>query len=146
MEKDNIETEKDSVDETVNYKDGFSFDFTDAGHNISVHCSSISGKESVFVDDNLVCEKRSFRRKSSMEFMLSDDKYEVEFNVVDMLKGETHCTLIKNDVHVKTIKKALLMKNQLTGKSAGLIISLLFIFGGISGYVLMRYLLMVFGG
>ncbi len=146
MKKDEAQSEVNKLDESASYRGGFNFEFEDGCHNINARCSSVTGKESVFLDNQLMAEKRSFKRKSSMEFIYGDSRYEVEFNVVDMLKGETHCTLIKNDVHVKTIKKALLMKNQLTGKSAGLIISLLFIFGCISGYMLMRYLLMVFGG
>ena len=80
-----------------------------------------------------------------MTFSIDGDNYEVEFNVVDMLKGETHCTLIKNNLHVKTIKKALLKKNQISGKQGWMKVSVIFVFGLISGYLLMQYLLMAFG-
>jgi hypothetical protein len=146
MPEDKAQITIDTVDETVNYRDGFNFDFEDAGHVINVHCSSVSGKESIYLDGELVASKRSYRRKSSSKFAVNENKYEVEFNVVDMLKGETHCTLIKNDVHVKTIKKALLMKYQLTAKSTWIVVFLIFVFGGLSGFILMDYLLSVFGG
>ncbi len=146
MSDDKTQLELDAVDETVSYRGGFTFDFDEAGHTINVHCSSVSGKESVYVDGELVTSKRTFRRKSSLTFAIGTDNYEIEFNVVDMRKGETHCTLIKNDVHVKTIKKALLKSNQITGKSGWLKVTLIFIVGAISGYLLMRYLLTVFGG
>lgn len=146
MQDNKANTQHGSVDETVSYRDGFHFDFEASNHKISVRCSSISGKETVFVDGELVAEKRSFRRKSSMAFSIDGDNYEVEFNVVDMLKGETHCTLIKNDLHVKTIKKALLKKNQISGKQGWMKVSVIFVFGLISGYLLMQYLLMTFGG
>ncbi|WP_019030119.1 hypothetical protein [Colwellia piezophila] len=138
--------DNDIIDETVSYREGFSYKFEDAGNVINVRCSSISGKETVYVNEVLVAEKRSFRRKSSMVFNIGGDRYEIEFNVVDMLKGETHCTLIKNDLHVKTIKKALLKKNQISGKNGWLKVSLIFVFGLISGYLLMDYLLIFFGG
>jgi len=146
MENDKAQVEVDKVDETVSYRGGFSFHFEDAGHNIDIRCSAVTGKESVYYDDKLVEEKRSFRRKSSIEFLQGDDRYEVELNVVDMFKGETHCTLIKNDLHIKTIRKALIKTNQISGKSGWLKVSLIFAFGLISGYLLMDLLLMVFGG
>ena len=146
MSDDKTQFELGAVDETVSYRNGFSYEFEDAGNVINVRCSSISGKETVYVNEVLVAEKRSFRRKSTLVFNIDEDSYEIEFNVVDMLKGETHCTLIKNDLHVKTIKKALLKKNQIPGKNSWFIVSLIFLFGLISGYLLMRYLLMVFGG
>jgi hypothetical protein len=146
MSDDKAHVEIDTVEETVNYKDGFSFDFEDASNKISVHCSSVSGKESIFFNGDLIASKRSFRRKSSMNFNIGKDAYEVEFHVIDMLKGETHCTLIKNDVHVKTIKKALLLKNQLTCKNAWLKIFAYFVLGAIFGFVSVRYLLAMYGG
>lgn len=146
MVNDKLESDIDNVDETVSYREGFSFDFEDAGHEINVRCSSISGKESIFVDDKLVAEKRSFRRKSSLLFMLGNDKYEVEFNVVNILKGETHCTLIKNDVHIKTIKKALMKKNQLSGKNLWIKLPIYFLIGATCGYLSVKYLPLMFGG
>ncbi len=145
MPDNKVNTQQDSVDETVSYRNGFNFEFEDANHLINVHCSSVSGKESIYLDGELVASKRSFRRKSSMTFSIDGDNYEVEFNVVDMLKGETHCTLIKNNLHVKTIKKALLKKNQISGKQGWMKVSVIFVFGLISGYLLMQYLLMAFG-
>jgi len=145
MSDDKAQVTLDTVDETVSYRDGFSYDFEDAGHVIHVHCSSISGKESIYLDGDLIASKRSFKRKSSMTFNIGEDNYEIEFNVVDMLKGETHCTLIKNDVHVKTIKKALLIKNQLSGKNAWLKILAYFVIGAICGFVSVRYIPVMFG-
>lgn len=144
--KSNDANETGTLDESVSYRRGFSFDFEDDGHNISVRCSSMTGKERVFLDGKLMAEKRSFRRKSSMGFMQGDNRYEVEFNVVNLLNGETHCTLIKNDVHVKTIKKALLKKNQLTGKNVWFKLPLYFAIGVAAGIYLPRYFLLVFGG
>jgi hypothetical protein len=43
-----------TVDENVNYRDGFNFDFEDAGHVINVHCSSVIGKESIYLDDEFI--------------------------------------------------------------------------------------------
>jgi hypothetical protein len=141
-------TNENEVDESVSYRGGFNYEFIIEEHKINVRCSSFSGKESVYVDGELVVTGRSFRRKSSHNFTINNDHYEVELNVVDMLKGETHCTLIKNDVHVRTIKQALLAKNQLsTNNPLGkLYIFVAFILGGASGYYLVKFLLSMFGG
>ena len=136
----------DPLDETVNYSDGFSFDFEDAEHVINVRCSSFSGKESIYLDDQLIASKRSFKRKSSMSFTIGENNYESEFNVVNMFKAEVHCTLIKNDVHVKTIKKALLMKYQLSGKNAWLTIIACFVIGSICGSLSVLISSTIFGG
>jgi hypothetical protein len=143
-----INENMNEVDESVSYRGGFNYEFIVGAHQISVCCSSFSGKESIYVDGELVVTGISFHRKSFHDFSINDDHYEVELNVVDMLKGETHCTLIKNDVHVKTIKKALLAKNQLSKHSpiAKLYIIIAFIFGAASGYYLVKFLLSVFGG
>ena len=136
-----------TVDETVNYRDGFNFDFQEAGHVINVHCSLVTGKESIYLDDKFIAWKRSFKRRPSMSFNIGEDNYEIEFNVVNMFKGETHCTLIKNDVHVKTLKKALLMKYQLLGgKNASLTIFGCFVIGAICGFVSVGYIPVMFGG
>ena len=74
-----------------------------------------------------------------MSFNIGEYNYEIEFNVVDILKRGEHCTLIKNGVHVKTLKKALLMKYQLLGGNnawlmvfACLIVGAIFSFGSVS--------------
>jgi hypothetical protein len=138
----------DKLNETVNYKDGFDFDFEDDGHQINVRCSAKSGKEFIYVNGKLETEKRSFRRKSSHFFTLGKDHYEVEFHVVKMLTGETHCTLIKNDVHVKTLRKALLPQHQVLGKFLGveLPLSVYVLIGILFGYLIATYLLDFMGG
>lgn len=127
----------------VNYRDGYHFDFEVDGHNIHVHGSSKSGKETVLVNGEVVAEKRSFRRKSTLSFSIEDDTYEIEFNMVNMLTGELHCTLIKNNMHIKTYKKALKKSNHISLKSSNL---WLFFAGGFFGYILMAELLKIING
>ena len=131
----------DNVDQTVDYKNGFTFDFMDNENEISVRCSAKSGKEQVFFNGTLVAEKRSYRRKSIIKFTLGSHRYEVEFNVIDMFKGETHCTLIKDDVHIKTIKKALITTYQVKWAH----IPFYFAFGAVVGGISI-YLIDVIGG
>lgn len=84
------------------WKKGYNFYFNLNNHEIHVYGSSLSGKEIIYVDGEIVCEKRSLLTTSNLEFILDGDKIEVELNVVSLLKSEMHCVLIKNDVHVET--------------------------------------------
>jgi hypothetical protein len=135
--------EENELTSEVNYRDGYHFDFEVDGHNVHAHGSSKSGKETVLVNGEIVAEKRSFRRKSTLNFSIEENTYEIEFNMVNMLTGELHCTLIKNNMHIKTFKKALKKSNQLSLKSSSM---WLFFAGGFFGYILMAELLRFING
>ncbi|MBU2883689.1 hypothetical protein KO525_01225 [Psychrosphaera sp. B3R10] len=87
------------------FSDGFSFNFEFGGHKILAWGSAKSGKEKVFVDGQVVGEKRSFTRRSVIPFTIGKDELEIEFHTVSLLTAELHCTLIKNGVHVETQKQ-----------------------------------------
>lgn len=96
-----ITTEKTSK---MSLKGGYEFYFYDAGYEILAHGSSWSGKETIFVNGNEVSNFRNLGRHSLHPFEIGADQYEVEFNMVSMMRGELHCTLVKNDVHFQTRK------------------------------------------
>jgi len=134
-----------NVDDGVNYKTGFNFIFSEEGNTIRAFGSAKSGKEQVFVNDNLMTEKRSFGRRSCLSFESNEHQYEVEFHMVNLFTGELHCTLIKDGVHVKTLKQSLAKKYQLNGKT-----KLLFLVsqGFVAGFVLvmaLNYFFNIFG-
>lgn len=83
-------------------KQGYNFYFNLEGQEIRAYGSYLSGREEVYVNDNLVSKKRSLNFKSHHEFKLDEDTFEVEFNVVNLLNGEIECVLIKNGVHAET--------------------------------------------
>jgi len=143
--KKNIETKDENFDGTVSFSKGYDYSFEEAGHTIRLHCSAINGKEHLYIDNELVSKKWSFRRKSIHEFTIGEDHYEVELHVVDMLIGETHCTLIKNDVHVKTLKKALKQSRQLSKDKLWWYIPSCFLIGGISGFLFVKVIFLLFG-
>ena len=62
-----------------------------------------------------------------------------------MLTGETHCTLIKNDVHVKTLKKALKKSRQLNKSNFWWYIPGFFVAGAVSGFLAVKVIFMLFG-
>ena len=105
------------VDDSVNYRTGYNFEFVQGDNVIRAFGSAKSGKEEVFFNDELMAKKRSFGRKSCLSFDSNGYHYEVEFHVTNLFTGELHCTLIKDGVHVKTLKQSLAKKYQLNGKT-----------------------------
>ncbi|OCW97379.1 hypothetical protein [Alishewanella sp. HH-ZS] len=74
------------------------FDYGD--HTIKVMCSMSSGKEQVYVDEQLVSEKRSFRYHSTHQFELDGKKAEIRVKVASIFKGPYY---IEFSVDGKTI-------------------------------------------
>lgn len=95
----------EKVDGLALFKDGFNFNFKVGDHLIHAWGSAKSGKELVHVDGQVVSDKRSFSRRSVHTFNLDNDSYEIEFQTVSLLTGELHCSLIKDGVHVETLKQ-----------------------------------------
>ncbi|MCP4323996.1 MAG: hypothetical protein GY787_19480 [Alteromonadales bacterium] len=50
MSDDNAKVNLESVEEIVTYRHGFIFEFVENGRDIKVHCLSVSGKESIYID------------------------------------------------------------------------------------------------
>ncbi|MCJ8319620.1 MAG: hypothetical protein MJK12_08295 [Colwellia sp.] len=133
------------IDDSVNYKTGYNFEFSQGENIIRAFGSAKSGKEQVFFNDALMAEKRSFGLKSCLSFQSTDYRYEVEFHIANIFTGELHCTLIRDGVHVQTLKQSLAKKYQLNGKT-----KLLFLIsqGFFAGFILVMaidYFFNVFG-
>lgn len=101
---------------------GFWFYFEHKGHRIAVHNSAWTGRERVYVDDELVATTLSFRTRSRLPFMLDDEPLAVELRVVDLwtrprvecllFDGETllaHERLAYSTSHKTSVQYALLM-------------------------------------
>jgi hypothetical protein len=144
MEK-NTDTKEKELEATISFRKGFDYSFTEGEHTIHLNCSAVNGKERLYIDDKLVSKKWSFRRKSIHTFTIDADHYEVELNVVNMLTGGTHCTLIKNDVHVTTLKKALKKSRQLTKDKILWYLPSCFVVGAVSGFLAVEVFFMLFG-
>jgi hypothetical protein len=141
----NIAKKEKEFQGTVSFRKGFNYSFTEGEHTVYLNCSAVNGKERLYVDDALVSKKWSFRRKSIHQFSMGDDLYEVELHVVNMLTGETHCTLIKNGVHVKTLKKALKKSRQLSKDILWWFIPSCFVAGALCGFLAVNVFFMLFG-
>jgi hypothetical protein len=141
----NTETHEKDFEGTISFRKGFNYSFTEGEHTIDLSCSAVNGKEQLYVDDVLASKKWSFKRKSIHQFPIGDDTYEVELNVVDLFTGETHCTLIKNGVHVKTLKKALKKSRQLSKDNFWWYIPCCFLVGAASGFLALKFIFILFG-
>ena len=82
-------------------RNGYYFYFEFNGLSFRAGGSSFSGKETVYVNDELVSNKRSQSTLSEHEFSLNGDNYKLEFEVLDKIKGELACRLYCNDKLVK---------------------------------------------
>jgi len=143
--KTNKEMNNSNTDGTVRFSKGYNYSFEENGHVIHLHCSAVNGREKLYIDNELASKKWSFRRKSLHTFSMGKDAYEVELHVVDILRGETHCTLIKNGVHVQTLKQALTKSGQLDKGKLWWSIPLIFLLGAIGGFSMVEIAFMWFG-
>jgi len=80
----------------VTIKDGFWFFFEDDGIEIAVNASTFSGKETVYVNDNPVSEKRSYAVLSLHNFQYKGKHYRVKFDVINILTQKVECSLAIN--------------------------------------------------
>lgn len=72
------------------------FKFTLDGAEISAYGSKWSGKETVYLNNEIISSKRSFRRSSKHFFEHNGDEHCIHFNVTDILAGGMLCELYRN--------------------------------------------------
>jgi len=79
----------------ASYSNGYWYYFEDEENDITVNASAWSGKERVFINDELVSSKRRLTRQSSHAFHYHGVPYEVQFRLTSFLAGEHECRIIK---------------------------------------------------
>jgi hypothetical protein len=82
-------------------RNGYHFNFEFNGLFFRTGGSSTTGKEYVYVNDELMSEKRSRSILSEHSFSINNHHYKVEFEVLDKAKGELACRLYCDDKLVK---------------------------------------------
>ncbi|MBL1140807.1 MAG: hypothetical protein HND53_02145 [Proteobacteria bacterium] len=82
-------------------RNGYDFQFEFNGLSFRGGGSPLSGKEFVYVNDDLVSSKRSRSTLSKHEFSVDGNNYKLEFEVLDKSKGELACRLYYEDKLVK---------------------------------------------
>ena len=95
----------------VTIRHGYWFFFEQGPNKIAIHGSSISGMETIYLNDEIVSKKRSYKFKSEHEFSIDGDIYSVVFKMTNWLRGELCCSLFKGAELITTETKAYYQKN-----------------------------------
>jgi hypothetical protein len=104
--------------EKVSLKHGYWFYFEDEGSQIVAFASALSGKEVVFVDDEIVSSRHNFRLKATHSFEHKGHQYELIIALENLFKGTINCSLQKDggllnktskSFHQRSLKKLFLV-------------------------------------
>jgi len=89
---------------------GWWFYFVVQDHQITVHLSAWSGRERIWVDDQLVSKKFNFGFRSEHEFRASDTVFRVTAHPTSYMIAEIECKLVGDNVN-ESATLALLPRN-----------------------------------
>jgi len=77
----------------VSFRDGAIFRFIIDDNEILYKCSPFSGRETVELNNEMVSETKNFKLRSSHNFTINSNMYEISFESKNLLKGDSECTL-----------------------------------------------------
>ncbi|ALO43672.1 hypothetical protein [Pseudoalteromonas phenolica] len=77
-------------------KQSFELYFQDGDNQIACKANMFTGKEYVYINDELVSEKRNIGFKTVHEFEFEDKPWQVTFDVMNLITCRTECVVIKN--------------------------------------------------
>ena len=87
---------------------GVTFVFKHEGDIIEAWSSSFSGLEKVFCNGELVQSKRSFSKKSTINFRYRNNNFSIEFYISSLTSESGYCTLSKNNKPIQRQKLSFL--------------------------------------
>ncbi|MBQ4857006.1 hypothetical protein [Pseudoalteromonas sp. MMG007] len=87
---------------------GYKFYFQDGDNQIACFGSYFTGKEEVFINDELVSSKRSVGRKSTHRFEFKEHNYQVKYHMLNIITGKLECTFFKNNEQIKQQEQTVL--------------------------------------
>jgi hypothetical protein len=113
-------------------RNGLWFYFSHNNHEFAAHASSVSGCETIYVDDSKIAEKTSWRFISGHEFVLDGHHYRIEFNLKSFWSGQLVCNFYVDQVLFESSQIAMSDgQTKLSWRS----ILVLFVIGMIFGYL-----------
>jgi len=121
---------------------GYKFYFQDGDDQIACFGSYFTGKEEVYINDELVSDKRSINVTSQHQFELSGNTFNVKFEMLNILTGRLQCSLFKNKKLVKSYEQSSLFNNPKTSLK---VLAGCFLGGLIGGYLLITILEFLIG-
>lgn len=86
-----------SDEQALPKKQPFELYFQDGDNQITCKANFLNGKEYIYINDELVSEKRNLGFKSKHKFQHEDTSWTVTFDVINMLTSETECLVLKGD-------------------------------------------------
>lgn len=119
------------------HKLGYKFYFQDGDNQIACFGHIMSGKEQIYVNDELVSEKRSFGFKSHHDFNYQDTAYAVDFEMQNILTGKLECSFYKAGKLAKQSTQTALTDNP---KQVAMVTLGCFIGGAIFGYAVVTFI------
>ncbi|GIU11250.1 MULTISPECIES: hypothetical protein [unclassified Shewanella] len=133
MENSSTRHEMDSQMDSVTITNGYWYYFNDQDVRITAHGSGYSGKETIYVNDEVVSDKRNLVKMNSChKFCHLGNDYEVRFKVTSLMKATVECSLYRNNQHLATETKAFLSKdNQSVKKQIFMCFLAGLVFGGL---------------
>jgi len=140
MENSITRHKMDTAMNKVSITNGYWYYFNDNEVRITAHGSGFSGQETIYVNDEVVVEKRNLGMKSSHKFCYLGNDYEVTFQVNNLLTAAVVCTLYKNGQHVATETKAYLnMSTTAALKKVFMFFLAGILLGGLSAWLVFQY-------
>jgi hypothetical protein len=124
---------------------GYKFYFQDGDNQIACFGNFFTGKEEVYINDDLVSSKRSMGVKSKHQFEFAGMGYQIEYEMKNILSGRLECTFFKNKQLVEQQEQTSisLIKDP---RKAVLFIGGCFLVGLLSGYIAIMVISLIFGG
>lgn len=123
---------------------GYKFYFQDGDNQIACFGSFFTGKEEVYINDDLVSSKRSVGVRSEHHFEFAGNSYQIAYEMKNIISGRLECTFYKNKKLMKQQEQTsiALIKEP---KKAVLFIGGCFLVGLLSGYLGFIFLSVMLG-
>ena len=113
-------------------RNGLWFYFSHNNHEFAAHTSSVTGRETIYVDDSKISRKISWRFLSGHQFVLDGHHYRIEFNLKSFWSGQLECNFYVDHVLLESSAIAISAGNS---KPSWRSIIILFVTGLICGYL-----------
>ena len=125
-------------EDSASLKSGWWFFFEHQGHQIAVNGSAWTGRERVWLDDQLVSDVYSFGLTTRHDFVVDGVNCQVVFKIESILKGTVGCEFVSGG---QVLHSAAMGLSTEPGKNAWWSMLAGLLFGALGGYVIAEWVL-----